>query len=55
MADSVEEMAKAGTWTFLASATREFVGELRLQDLLLDTTRREAIDTHVLDGLLPSP
>ena len=52
MDSSVEDMAKAGNWTFLSSIEGSPIGEVRVRDVVFDETRRGSMNADCLSDLV---
>jgi hypothetical protein len=52
LADSAETSLDNGSWLFLKSATTACIGQIPVNSVRFDDTRRKTLDASVLDGIV---
>ena len=52
--ESVEDSLKRSSWKFLETTAVDCIGQLQIDSVRFDTTKRKALDPSCLDGLIPT-
>ena len=50
--DSVEELATCGSWTFMEHEGLKLLGQVSIQSVRFDSTKRQTMDACVLENLI---
>jgi hypothetical protein len=52
--ESIEHFLRKGSWDFLENTPMTYIGQIRIDHVTFDPSKRKELDASILDTLVPS-